>query len=350
MKFNSLQFGKAMSAALFVLLLSVAGMKNALAQNQVATLQHGEEMSAYYGMNALVEAHAAAIDGDVITLSSGTFAKTDITKAITLHGAGCAADTLGNMPTLISGGFSINVPNDSIYLIIEGIFFQNDITYRNNLYYAKFIKCRLNNLLMDGWARMFRDVQFVNCMIDGYAVIWSDNYSVSFINCAIASLKHSIIWYGTAQTSTCVHVYNSIIGQLDTRNTNNIPSGFNLYNSIIGPNYRNVQVSDSYAYNCIEIDTVFSSSVLMYNCMRVNSYSDVFESFDGTFSQNADYHLKEEIVTSFLGNDGREVGIYGGAMPYDPRPSYLILNRCNVANRSTIDGKLSVDIEVIISE
>lgn len=33
MKAKSLQFGKAMSAALFVLLLSVAGMKNALAQN-----------------------------------------------------------------------------------------------------------------------------------------------------------------------------------------------------------------------------------------------------------------------------------------------------------------------------
>ena len=33
MKAKALQFGKAMSAALFVLLLSVAGMKNAFAQN-----------------------------------------------------------------------------------------------------------------------------------------------------------------------------------------------------------------------------------------------------------------------------------------------------------------------------
>lgn len=33
MKLNSLQIGKAMSAALFVLLLSVAGMKNVIVQN-----------------------------------------------------------------------------------------------------------------------------------------------------------------------------------------------------------------------------------------------------------------------------------------------------------------------------
>ena len=45
MKLNTLQFGKAMSAALFVLLLSVAGMKNALAQNQVATMQHNDTIT-----------------------------------------------------------------------------------------------------------------------------------------------------------------------------------------------------------------------------------------------------------------------------------------------------------------
>ena len=49
MKVRSLHFGKALSAALFVLLLSLAGMKNALAQNLVATLKHGDDISFYYG-------------------------------------------------------------------------------------------------------------------------------------------------------------------------------------------------------------------------------------------------------------------------------------------------------------
>ena len=53
MRFNSLQFGKAISAALFVLLLSLAGMTKAFAQTQVATLQHEGNISAFYGPSAL---------------------------------------------------------------------------------------------------------------------------------------------------------------------------------------------------------------------------------------------------------------------------------------------------------
>ena len=57
--------------------------------------------------------------------------------------------------------------------------------------------------------------------------------------------------------------------------------------------------------------------------------------------------LKDKILSNFQGNDGTQVGIYGGFLPYSSRPTYMVLKRCNVANRSTIDGKLSVDIEVV---
>lgn len=349
MKAKALQFGKAMSAALFVLLLSVAGMKNALAQNQVATLQHNDTISAFYGMNALVEAHAAAIDGDIITLSSGTFTKTDITKNITLHGAGCTADTLGNLPTIVSGSFSISGLGDSYCLDIEGISF-GDITYRNVLSQVRFRKCNINALIRDSssWsAGTMLNVQFINCLI-GSADIKSGNDNVTIMNCSIGSLTHNIRSY-SSNISTSVYVYNSILGIASVQSylTN---GGLYLYNCIISGTTPVSQLAESSAYNCIEIDSVFTSSVQTYNCMSVNSYSEVFESFDGSFSFDSDYSLKEEITSSFLGNDGREVGIYGGVMPYDPRPSYLILSRCNVANRSTIDGKLSVEIEVITNE
>ena len=81
--------------------------------------------------------------------------------------------------------------------------------------------------------------------------------------------------------------------------------------------------------------------------MEVDGFDDVFETFAGTVTYDNSYELKEEITTSFLGNDGTEVGIYGGMMPYDPRPTYMRMKRCNVAPRSTIDNKLSVEIEVL---
>lgn len=80
--------------------------------------------------------------------------------------------------------------------------------------------------------------------------------------------------------------------------------------------------------------------------LEVDNYSDVFETFDGIVTYDNSYQLKEEIANFFLGNDGTEVGIYGGMMPYNPRPSYMIIKRCNVAGRTTEDNKLSVEIEL----
>lgn len=76
----------------------------------------------------------------------------------------------------------------------------------------------------------------------------------------------------------------------------------------------------------------------------------MFETFTGTFEYDASFVLKDEIATGFHGTDGMQAGIYGGFMPYDIRPTYMVLKRCNVGSRTTIDGKLSVDIEVIAEE
>ena len=81
----------------------------------------------------------------------------------------------------------------------------------------------------------------------------------------------------------------------------------------------------------------------------VMSRSDVFENWDGeSLSTDLEtYVLKSSVSDSIQGIDGTEVGIFGGFMPFDWRPSYDIIKRFNVANRTTADGKLSVDIEVI---
>ena len=59
--FNSIS--KRVMITLFVLLLSVVGMKNTFAQGQVAILQHNDTLSAFYGPTALSLAHAAGRTG-----------------------------------------------------------------------------------------------------------------------------------------------------------------------------------------------------------------------------------------------------------------------------------------------
>ena len=121
-----------------------------------------------------------------------------------------------------------------------------------------------------------------------------------------------------------------------------------ISNSIIATAENN-SVSNTIFHNCIGIQTVDSSlfvGQLNNSNMTVDSYEDVFETFAGEVTYNNSYQLKEEIATSFLGNDGTEVGIYGGMRPYHPRPPYMIINSINVAGRTTDDNKLNVEIEL----
>lgn len=57
------------------------------AEGLVATLQHGEDMTPFYGDKSFVEAYEAATDGDIITLSSGQFPEIPaIEKSISIIG------------------------------------------------------------------------------------------------------------------------------------------------------------------------------------------------------------------------------------------------------------------------
>ena len=105
--------------------LCVSTMIFAQTTTQTAMLKHGNNITAYYGLDAFIEANAAAQDGDIITLSSGTFSPTTITKAITLRGAGCVSDAeLMTFPTTITGQVYASIPDVENTLTIEGVYFE----------------------------------------------------------------------------------------------------------------------------------------------------------------------------------------------------------------------------------
>lgn len=344
MKFNSLHYGKAMSAALFVLLLVVVGMKNALAQNQMATLQHNDTITGvFYGQNAFVSAYNAAVAGDVITLSSGTFNQCDISKSITIHGAGCVYDSETNvLPTIISGDFFFWCSN----VRIEGVKFIGVITCTLNgpdLNNLSFDKCIINNINnnYNFHRNIMMEFQFTNCIINSFL---SHNFrGTSIINSVVKYMG-----YDNPDIHNPNNIYNSVIVFDDQLPINNLVA----YNSIIAT-VSGHSVSNCTFFNCIGIETGETSlfeGQITSNVMEVDSYEDVFEIFSGEVTNDNIYQLKEDIANTFLGNDGTEVGIYGGMMPYNPRPTYMIMKRCNVAPRSTIDNKLSVEIEVLTND
>ena len=99
-----------MKKLLSFLFALVCAMTSFAQTSLMATLNHEGTISTFYGTTALQQAHAAAVSGDVITLSSGTFLSTDITKAVTIRGAGMEiikAYDIVSEPTVLGGDFYI---------------------------------------------------------------------------------------------------------------------------------------------------------------------------------------------------------------------------------------------------
>ena len=302
----------------------------------IATLNHEGTLSTFYGSTALQQAHEAATDGDVITLSSGTFASVDITKAITLRGAGMFLDAeTQTEPTVLANAFNIRISDETTQkLTIEGVYSNQTITI-NKLNNATFIKNRFANIYVkNGYGR---NLTFIHCRNTGSVRDDTNDFSASFQNCIIASV------YGQYFTfKNCIFADNNLTY---------------LYNN---SEYR----------NCIILKPAFNgdcSSSTFYN----NLYTDDSSKFYITKSNNTnikiatndnriknllnyyddnDYKLTEEAKAIMKGTDGTEVGIYGGNLPYDPTPTNPQITKFNVASKTTADGKLSVDIEVKSAE
>ena len=338
---NINSISKRVMITLFVLLLSVVGTKNTFAQNQVAILQHNDTLSAFYGPEALSAAHEASSDGDIITLSSGNFNGCTLSKAITIHGAGCVDDPESHLaPTRIPGTSYISKSDGTMPLTIEGVWFGN-VLYGYYCYpiccNVRFIKCNIDNIHRYG--HNSNGFYFVNCIIKDFSY-----YGNGLL------IQNSVVrfsWYNQTDQNNMNIINNSVVCLNNDLNIGNTRG----YNCILATADNNGAPNSTF-YNCVEIQTdstnIFEGQLNESN-MQVNSYDEVFETFAGTVEYNESYQLKSDFASSFLGNDGTEVGIHGGLLPYNTRPSYMYIRTTNVAGQTNEDDKLSVEIELISS-
>lgn len=361
MKMKRLQMKKAALSVLFTLLLSVAGVTNTFAQDQIAVLQHEGVTTTYYGGNVFVDAYNAAENGDMITLSAGNFNTCTIEKCITIHGAGAWQDEMVDEreQTVFLSNFTLSCGGtETEHLTMEGVRFPA-IVNAANPYYAEFYRCSIPHI------------------VTPYSIL-GDMSNCKFINCRIGTLEYSTYYFHNYNThidwispSKNVYLLNSIV-----YNTSGLTKALNTekniiaYNSYIAYGEENLQSSDFYNciisgrpnyvpqgtcsfYNCVMANNGYEGSLLENafhrNCIEVDEISQVFENFTGDFN-NELFIISDEISSIIQGNDGTEVGIYGGMYPYTERPVYMIMRHCTVGDRTTDDGHLSVDIEVVTEE
>lgn len=334
----------------YLLLVAILIATTSFAQQMLATLNHNDSITVYYGLDAFKQAHAAAVNGDIITLSSGTFNSTTITKAVTIRGAGGWADSLGSQTT-IREETTINVPQDSVHnLVLEGIYtFQN--VRVQNAYNPQFVKCRFEGAFHVGYNDNnnyynMRQGLFVNC----YLNYWTNAYNGHGGWCATGTqFINSVIVESYSYDSpdvfiNCVVYQNPEQSYMLCRTFSNCVLSYNyVFSSCITNN-------STSAINCMFIQTNESTATCGtlfsghpgHTLWNARGWNTVFK--------GVNYELTDSIAANCLGTDGTQIGIYGGTMPFDPRVTNPIIKRISVAQRSTVDGKLPVDIEVVSEE
>ena len=316
----------------------------------LATLSHEGTISTYYGASALREAHEAAANGDIITLSSGSFLSVDITKGITLRGAGWEVDEVNhNEPTVILGDFNINIPTETTErLTIEGIYYNGTIKYKGTLQNATFLKSRFNTIKNYGnGTSVMQNVTFIHCRVSNQLYLTA-NCSAACINC--------VIWNPTT--------YNTTSSNFECVNCVLYQGSFNWIGFTSSSLKSCVLIADqSYpipstttVFNCVGFYKSFynnnSTYALFANVPNSTNTALGTNSPFKTYTTGSDYNdsekfeLTDEAKTKYLGIDGTQVGLYGGTLPFSSTPSNPQITKCNVAAKSTADGKLSVDITV----
>lgn len=305
---------------------------------QVATLSHDGTITSYTSADALRRAYEAAVDGDVITLSSGVFNSVDLNKRITVRGAGMGvkvndADPYLE-PTVIKGNFSIWAGGTSeANFKMEGILCQNEM-WLGDVSDAMFTKCKFKDMRNHtGGNSAFKNVTFINCSI--YAEACRDFANGTTMNCYSCYFKDPNLRIDSSNSLTLT---NCIVESDETRINEYV-----LKNSVIVHN-------GLYAVslNCLAYHTICAGKIAS-ECNFVKTLGEnnntLLPAGTQLFKEGTFYQLTEE-AKQYLGSDGTEVGIYGGSLPFDPTPTNPQIVKFNVAPKTTADGKLSIDIEV----
>ena len=329
-----------MKKLLLTLTLALFGLNAMMAQSSlVATLSHEGNVSLFYGYNAFVDAMAAADHGDVITLSSGLFANTTVTKAVTIRGAAMYDDVeKGVLKTQLLGNMSINIPEETNgkTLTMEYFFVGQINNYSKNLQSPKFLHLRIDNISLG----VNSDNCMINALFSGIDCVGMISSSQTSSFTVVNSRIKEVIYYSSSRQC---NIINSVIYALGS-----------VYNSSSNRKYINFK-------NCIftNSSTVLDGSNSCDHCLAIveNGNADIFANIVGgtnwtvnssseIFTGEDNYVLTPNAAQTYLGTDGTQVGIWGGPMSWTTTADNPSITKCQVASRSTADGKLSVEIEV----
>ena len=324
------------------------------ADGLTATLQQGDMMTPFYGVNAFQEAYAAAKDGAVITLSSGQFNDVaTISKQITVIGANAFNATSAERTFL--GSMRIATNN----VKIEGIYFTGTVNLGtsnlSSIYNCVLKRCWINTELASAYKHENTVVD--QCVIKTEsAVDYGYNYCIknSTIDCFndinnstnIAYITNCVIWHWAAWSGSSTNIQyqrpyaiykNNYLGLYKTTNTSvslQLPALSEFYHNMFCQGYMAQQYQDSDPYSFLNyIALTYAIGCINEDNVKGNQKFEKLLEFPA------------HPIDAPTGSDGTAVGPYGGT-GFSEYPAIPRITSKKIDSNSDAEGKINVIITV----
>lgn len=328
-------------------LLTLTGLQLAFAGSAAqlsATLQSGDKVTPFYGANALVEAHKAAIDGDIITLSPGEFNTLTITKSITVIGTYGFGDDPSKV-TWIGKYIATNVNADNV--TIEGIRALNiSVNGAQNL---SIFRSQMDYLSEseNGEKKLHDNTILTDCLINDYCAMALSRNTV---------LRNCYIWrfYNCNQSSYPALIENCNIAVFHKYNSSYYYQPYAVYRNCYLGLYK-------YTYDTSNpILNLYSPSEFQDVYFYTNYYYASSSSYAKPYSINFGSCSKSGIRISSVGryNVTSESGVYKyssflsselegityGPSDHKDKPSNPVITSSEIDTETDTEGKLHVKI------
>lgn len=301
---------------LAVCIIMMSMTASALTINK-AMLVHNDQVTLFDG-DKIQDAVNAAVDGDAIYLTLGTFKPFNVTKKITIRGAGETSVIDGDVTISIPGSPTLTSP------VLEALSVAGTVNVGSQVNDMILRKCKItymtigatvNGAVLDRCyitnsltlSSYIKGMTVVNTKLWYVKAVSGATSNTTFVNCNIVKIYYS---YFSAT------IINSIIGDSEGSINSTV-----LLNTLYNSNY-----------------TGFSSTSVLQNCWRNTgfSFNDYCEcSFNASTLQSNGY----------IGTDGTVVGIYGGDTPYTLVPSVPTVTESNL-ELDMENKKLNVNLTV----
>lgn len=335
---------------IFFTLVAIMTATLSFAQNtSCANLYHEGNVSTYYGSGALVSAVAAAVDGDIVTLSTGSFNGATIDKNITVRGAGWdktdAAITSITSPAYFEGiRFSQTLkPAGSGKLEFMKCYFSQEVSNENWTDGAMNFYSSHSNYYLT--CRSTCKVACINSIINRVSV-WDENTSFNCINCVVVFQR---IGFQYESTSYGYYWYSS-----ENSNANNNSYYYSTPGKMQYSSFENCILYCLSGYsNYRSSEKIFPSTVIatnnLSNCAIFQNPDDnmvLDEAFTGVFTNGWASPLTAEAQASYTGSDGTQVGVYGGMLPFTNITNVPQITSMTVDRKVAVGNTLGVDIKL----